>query len=174
MGLQLLVITASILGTVAAQKSIEPDKHNVTLPVDWKEPLPDKRDPVAATKRSPVVGIVGASGYEFILCVVPTEDKIEFYPPGKPCGSKTDYGYIPTTLFAADQSYRYTMSRIGPFLQDVDKRVSALDNDKSDFHRTIAQRFDQLPVELIQSPAMKKFREDILKEVDQKLDNLRK
>jgi len=175
--------SAAPIGSSAQVTDDEQTKTPLTQ--NWKIAPKDSDDGVTATKRYPLLENPQAAGYQFYLCVgkningtsialISKSDVKQCTPPS----GDTGYGAIPTTLFATEASYRFTMSQIGPFLENMDKRVSALSDKVDVFQKSVneslSKRFDSLPAELVQSDPIKKLKQDILEEVNNKIAAFKK
>lgn len=148
----------------------------VPLPNDWKANPNDNKDNISATKRYPLLLGTNAAGYEFYFCVFVPRQRIEIVGKNNNClagGGALDYGTISTTAFAEDAAYRVVMSKIGSYLEDLDKRIDSLSDQVTSFKKSVNdsldKRFDALPQELANSDALKKLKQDILDDVDRKI-----
>ena len=113
------------------ENKVPKPQNTSLLPTNWKSKPPDTPDAsgVGITKRYPSLPNPDGGGYEFNTCVnlaVPQENQLRLATASGCGGGYTGYGAIPTTLFAVDESYRFTMSQIGPFLEDMEKQVMTL------------------------------------------------
>jgi hypothetical protein len=118
-----MIIILLTLFLVAATTGVV-GQATVTLPTNWKNPANDSTASLGptpiGTKRYPSLVDPNAAGYEFPACVSEVSFGLGY------CSINMGYGGVPTTLFAIESSYRYTMQQIGPFLEDRDKQIDAL------------------------------------------------
>jgi hypothetical protein len=152
------------------ENKVPKPQNTSLLPTNWKSQPPDTPDSsgVGITKRYPSLPNPDGGGYQFNTCVGgPEPGNALRLATASGCSGYTGYGAIPTTLFAVDESYRFTMSQIGPFLEDIEKQVMTLADSNAE------------PWKAIEASVRRSFQEEMdvlhqrLERIEEALDALR-
>jgi chaperonin cofactor prefoldin len=141
--------------------------QSVQIPTNWKTNPNDAATPYGVKRYPPLAGT--AVGYELSTCTLNFPDAppqprtfvLGSCPPPNSGGgigigapTYTGFGGVPTTAFAVESSYRYTMQQLSPFLENLNQRVdllqlkaNSLNKRLSDDEAGLPGQIDQLAVQ---------------------------